>query len=882
MSYLYNIIIPIKLNKAFTYSSKTPLLSGDIVLVSFANRQKLGVVWEELEGSSVKNIKEVKKIICKGAFAESYLKFIKKFAEYNFISLGQVAELILPAQDILQFRQVLNVYYLGEVGEVRVTGKRKELLAVFEKGSFIRTPHPASPARGEEFAPLPLRERLGEGLDKESPYYCSHRNYAVYIKEFARNLRKEQTVAEKKLWKCLRDSNLEAKFRRQFAVDNKYIADFICLEKRLIIELDGGQHCEGENEIVRSFYLEEKDFRIIRFWNNEVLGNIDGCLEVLSCEVEKDFIFRTPHPNPLPQGERGLAEEFLLQKGFAKSYLREQVKVGFLRKKEVLDFVEIEPIYQKTNFSKEQEQVIGELAEIVVEKKFSCNLINGVTGSGKTEIYFALIEKILEQNKKGQVLILVPEILLTKQFIEKFEKRFLCKPKIWHSSSKVKDKSKAWYEVSGKNVSVIIGTRSSLFLPFTNLQLIIIDEEHDSSYKQEEKIIYNGRDAAILRGFIENIPVVLGSATVSLESNLNVVLGKYKEFFLKERFGKSVFPEVCLIDLKKEKMVAKKWVSPSLQKAIKDTVARGEQVIIFLNRRGYAPLKICDECGYRFKCDDCDSYLVEHRKKNILSCHYCELKIKNTNDCPNCSTENKMISFGTGVERIVEELQVYFPENKITQITADETRNQQVVEDIFNEIEEGEIDIIVGTQVISKGHHFKNLTLVGVLDGDIGDSLDIRASERFFQLMQQIAGRAGREEKKGRILIQSFNPNSEILQLVKNNQIEEFYQLELANRKRFNVPPYSKLIAFIISDKDQEKAKITALDLVRYFKKFTKIQALGPAEAPMFFLRGKYRFRILLKAAKAENIKDIIEPIMDKILSSKVQIKIDVDPFSFY
>ena len=580
-------------------------------------------------------------------------------------------------------------------------------------------------------------------------------------------------------------------------------------------------------------------------------------------------------------------KELIENLGLTKSYLTTQVKKGFLLKSETSnrnDTQQSQKIhYNQPDFSDTQQKTISQIKDSILQEKFKVGFLNGVTGSGKTEIYFSLIAQILE-TPSTQILVLLPEILLTKQFIDKFYKRFGFVPQIWHSQTTEKDKKRIWHDVVNGNIRFLVGARSALFLPFKNLGLIILDEEHEISYKQEDNLIYHARDMAVARSYKENIPILLVSATPSLETKINIINGKYQEFTLEERYGVATLPEVQLIDMKKEMLKSHKSISNTMLEEIKKCLFRKEQILIFLNRRGYAPLKICNSCGYRYQCDNCDASMVEHRAYNQLLCHHCGHTKPLVNICPKCKTEDSLVSYGFGIERVKEELEEYFPDSKIAMITSDESKDLGKVKQIFQDIEENKYDIIIGTQILSKGHHFANLTLACVLDGDIGNEVqDLRCTERMFQILHQISGRVGRAEKTGKALIQTYNPDSNFLQAIISNNIEEFYKYEISKRKQFLLPPFSQFIALIVSDEDKDRGNKAAMDLAKLLKKQENITVYGPAPAPIFFLRNKYRFRILLKLAKNGNkgISGLKRDYVDIMMESKVNIKIDVDPQSF-
>lgn len=576
-----------------------------------------------------------------------------------------------------------------------------------------------------------------------------------------------------------------------------------------------------------------------------------------------------------------LKEKDLIAKGFSKNYLSNQVKLNFIGKEETVKKTADNIFnYQPANFSNKQQKSIAELRPLINEKKFSVSFLNGITGSGKTEIYFDLLASKLKE-KNSQILILLPEILLTKQFIDKFYKRFKVKPYLWHSSSSLKEKKQIWNRVNLNESLVVVGARSSLFLPFKNLKMLILDEEHDASYKQEESPVYHARDMAVVRAMKEDIPIILVSATPSIETKYNCNIGKYKEVKLTERF-KGDLPEIKLIDMKKENLVTNQAISEELAFKIKEKLAAKEQIMLFLNRKGFAPLKICKNCGYIFKCPSCDVFLVSHLKKKILDCHHCDYQIPIDSSCKKCGNTDNFSLHGYGIERVVEEIKEKFPKANIAKITSDESKNNKEIADIFAKIEANEIDIIIGTQIISKGHHFKKLNLVGVIDGDIGDVSDLRYSEKLYQILHQISGRAGREEGKGEVLIQTYNKDMQFYTNLVTGNIEGFYEDEITKREKYNLPPFCKLIALIISSSNKNIAKRHSQILAKYLKENKKYKILGPSEAPLHFLRNKYRYRILIKSKKSDFNHDINMLIKSKFNNiNDLKIKIDIDPINF-
>ena len=512
--------------------------------------------------------------------------------------------------------------------------------------------------------------------------------------------------------------------------------------------------------------------------------------------------------------------------------------------------------------------------EISASKKVS--LLEGVTGSGKTEVYFHAIADCISAGK--QVLLMLPEIGLTSQLLERFEKTFGFKPALWHSGITPAKKRKIFEGVARGEEPVLIGTRSSLFLPYKNLGLIIVDEEHDGAYKQEENILYNARDAAIFRGSFENIKIILVSATPSIETYLNVKNEKYQHSVLSIRYGSAKMPAVNIVDMKKE--AKDRWISKPLELAIRSGLENGLQTLLFLNRRGYAPLMLCNSCGFRFACESCSSWLVVHKKTNSLICHHCGFERKIPKTCPDCSNES-IISCGPGVERIAEEASNLFPQARVHLFTKEEANSK---DEIISEITESNIDIVIGTQIITKGYHFPKVTTVGIIDADFGvANIDLKANERCFQILQQVSGRAGRDEYEGSVYIQTYFPDNKIFEILSQNQAAEFYQNELENRQQNFLPPYSRIIAVIITGDDEIQTLNFAKRAKNHAPKTDRVKILGPAPATMSKIKGNYRFRILLIADKSFNIQAYAnEWIRLCNFRTKENIRVEVDPYSFY
>ncbi|MFZ2587668.1 MAG: primosomal protein N', partial [Alphaproteobacteria bacterium] len=502
-------------------------------------------------------------------------------------------------------------------------------------------------------------------------------------------------------------------------------------------------------------------------------------------------------------------------------------------------------------------------------------LLDGVTGSGKTEVYFELVERCYQAGK--QALVLVPEIALTPQWLARFEVRFGVKPWVWHSGLAEGAKRATWWAALEGKAGVVVGARSALFLPFANLGLVVVDEEHDPSYKQDEAFRYHGRDVAVRLGQTWAAPVVLASATPSLESWQRAVEGKYRRLTLPDRFGGAMAP-ITLVDLKANKTAKGKFISPALATALADTVARREQALVFLNRRGNAPLLMCTACGVRRDCSRCDASLVVHG--NRLQCHHCGLVEVLPDECPSCGSA-ELVAYGPGTRRVLAEIQALLPTARVAVADSDAVGTAKQLGEMVRSIEAGEVDVVVGTQMVTKGHHFPNLTLVGVVDGDMGLAHgELRAAERTFQLLTQVAGRAGRADKAGQVLVQTFDPAHPLFQALIRHDRDGFYKHELASRKAWGQPPFGRQVALIVDGLDKTLVEAGAMALARAWPKEAPMRLLGPAPAPMAKVRDKYRYRLLLSGPKVEHgaVKGWVE---STALPKGVRVEVDVDPVSF-
>ncbi len=536
------------------------------------------------------------------------------------------------------------------------------------------------------------------------------------------------------------------------------------------------------------------------------------------------------------------------------------------------------PDFAPIHFSSAQEVAYQDLKSRL-DQGYSVSVLDGVTGSGKTEVYLELVADVLRCQK--QALVLLPEISLSPQMIERFTKRFGAQPSLWHSLLTPAQRRETWKQIIKGEAKVIIGARSALFLPYSNLGLIVVDEEHEQTYKQDEGTIYQGRDMAVVRASLNHIPIVLASATPSLETHYNCRQGRYHEVSLENRFGGASLPEIEIIDLKEYK--SKEWISAPLFDEITKTTSAGEQVLLFLNRRGYAPLTLCSACGTKVECPFCTAWLVDHRIQGRLVCHYCGHAVAKLKECSSCHAKDSFVACGPGVERLAEEVASRFSHLKYCIISSDLIANVQELDQVLSKVKNNEVSIIIGTQMIAKGHHFPNLTLVGVIDADLGlQGGDLRGSERTYQLLQQVGGRAGREQKPGKVWLQTYYPDHPVMQALITGERAQFIEQELLMRKYSSMPPFSRLAALILSGMDEEKVKQEALRLLSVVPKDTDIEILGPAPSPIYMIRGRYRWRILVKAPRHYNLQKFLKLWLYSIkFPSVVRLKIDIDPYNF-
>ncbi|WP_342708590.1 primosomal protein N' [Bradyrhizobium sp. B124] len=541
-----------------------------------------------------------------------------------------------------------------------------------------------------------------------------------------------------------------------------------------------------------------------------------------------------------------------------------------------------DPSYAQPDFSREQRSAVDMMRTLAASGSFHVALLDGVTGSGKTEVYFEAIAENIRRGK--QTLILMPEIALTGQFLDRFAQRFGVRPLEWHSELTPRTRARNWAAISEGKAPVVVGARSALFLPYADLGLIIVDEEHDQAYKQDEGAHYHARDMAVVRAHIAKIPIVLASATPSVESEVNARKGRYQRVALPSRFGGQHMPHIEAIDMRRAPPPRGRFISPVLAEQIRHAIERREQALLFLNRRGYAPLTLCRACGHRFACTICDAWLVDHRFRQRLVCHHCGFSMPRPNICPHCAAEESLVAVGPGVERLQEEAAHIFPEARTMVLSSDLITSIETMRSELNEIAEGRVDIIIGTQLVAKGHNFPRLNLVGVIDADLGLSNgDPRAAERTFQLLNQVVGRAGREQGRGVGYLQTHQPEHPVIKALIANDREAFYASEIDIRERTGYPPFGRLASLIISAGDRPTAEGFARKLAAVAPLDERIQVLGPAEAPLAVIKGRYRFRLLVKSLRNVDLSQYLREWLEAGPKTKgnLKLEVDVDPQSF-
>jgi primosomal protein N' (replication factor Y) len=573
--------------------------------------------------------------------------------------------------------------------------------------------------------------------------------------------------------------------------------------------------------------------------------------------------------------------------GVSSGVVKALVDVGALRWVLVdpvgggMDMPATAPQFMRLNAS--QAAAARALATTVRSGAFCVTLLDGVTGSGKTEVYLEAAAAALGEADGAQVLIMLPEIALTQAVIDRVAARFGAAPAEWHSGVSPPRRRQVWEDVARGRTRIVVGARSALFLPFTNLRLIVVDEEHDGSYKQEDGFIYQARDLAVARGKIESAAVVLASATPSLETLFNAQGGRYRWLKLADRHGAAAMPDIALVDMRETPPEPGQWLSPPLVKAVADTLGRGEQVLLFLNRRGYAPVVLCRACGERMKAPDSDSWLVEHRYSGRLVCHLTGFSMPRPARCPHCEAKDSLVSIGPGVERVEEEARLRFPDARLAVFSSDTVADAAAARALIQGMAEGAFDILVATQGAAKGHNFPNLTLVGIVDADLGlRGGDPRAAERTFQLLTQVSGRAGRHARPGRALVQTWTPDHPVMRAIAAGDRDAFVALELAEREAAGLPPYGRLAALIVSGEDNAVVETHAMHMAAVAPNAAGLEVYGPADAPLALVRGRRRKRFLVRADRTVDLQGFLAAWRARMKpTSAVRVTIDVDPYSF-
>jgi primosomal protein N' (replication factor Y) (superfamily II helicase) len=583
------------------------------------------------------------------------------------------------------------------------------------------------------------------------------------------------------------------------------------------------------------------------------------------------------------EGRQGTVRELADYAGVSDTVMRGLVNAGALEAVQVdadRPLPSPDPDYAPPELNAEQQEAASALSTSIGQG-FDPVLLDGVTGSGKTEVYFEAIAECLRSGR--QALVLLPEIALTEPFLKRFEARFGCPPVAWHSGLRSSQRRRNWRGIASGEAKVTVGARSALFLPYPNLGLIIVDEAHEPSFKQEDGVQYHARDTAVMRAKFEDIPVILSTATPPIESRHMVELGRYREVSLPQRFAGASLPEIRAIDLRQDPPPRGRWLAPELVKELHANLDRGEQSLLFLNRRGFAPLTLCRHCGHRFQCPNCTAWMVEHRLMHRLACHHCGHVMPPPKACPECGEEDSLVACGPGVERIADEVAELFPEARTAIVTSDTIWSPQRAAEFVEAMERREIDVVIGTQLVTKGYHFPNLTLVGVVDADLGlAGGDLRAAERSFQQIQQVAGRAGRGDKPGRVLVQTHEPDAPVIAALVSGDALGFYAAETEARRDAAMPPFGRLAAIVVSAEDAAETETVARRIGHAAPEVEGMAVFGPAPAPLAMLRGRHRQRLLVHARRSLDVQDVVRDWLGQIeWSSKVRVSVDVDPYSF-
>jgi primosomal protein N' (replication factor Y) (superfamily II helicase) len=586
----------------------------------------------------------------------------------------------------------------------------------------------------------------------------------------------------------------------------------------------------------------------------------------------------------LGRQEPRLAADLLREAGVSAAILRGMAEAGLLTSETAAPgapFQRPDPDYPGPALSARQQEVAAALRQSVADRVFSVTLLDGVTGSGKTEVYLEAVATCLRAGR--QALVMLPEIALSSQWIERFQRRFGVAPAVWHSDLASGVRKITWAAVADGSAAVVVGARSALFLPFPDLGLVVVDEEHEAAFKQQDGVVYNARDMAVVRARLSGCPAILVSATPSLETVANMEAGRYGHQRLANRHAGASMPHIDLIDLRETPPDRGRFLAPPLIEAVRQTLARGEQAMLFLNRRGYAPLTLCRHCGHRMQCPNCTAWLVEHRTRSQLLCHHCGHTIPIPPECPACSARDSLTPVGPGIERITEEAALVFPQARRLIMASDTISGPHAAAAAAHAIEAREVDLIIGTQLVAKGWHFPHLTFVGVVDADLGlAGGELRASERTVQLLHQVAGRAGRAEAPGRVMLQTFIPDHPVMQALLQGDLDAFMASEAESRRDGEWPPFGRLAALIVSADSAIMADTVARDLGWSAPRGDGIVVLGPAPAPMALLRGRHRRRLLLKVRRDVPVQPILRAWLAAVrVPGGARVDVDVDPISF-
>ncbi|PZN92147.1 MAG: primosomal protein N', partial [Alphaproteobacteria bacterium] len=583
-------------------------------------------------------------------------------------------------------------------------------------------------------------------------------------------------------------------------------------------------------------------------------------------------------------GRQGIVRDLARIAGVSDAVIRGLIAAGTLqpltvsadRAPEVPD-----PDHAPPQLEAAQAEAATIMADAVAAGGFAPFLLEGVTGSGKTEVYFEAVAAALRTC--GQALVLVPEIALTAPWLARFAARFGCAPVAWHSDLKTSERRAAWAAIADGRAKVVVGARSALFLPFRDLRVTIVDEAHETSFKQEEGVHYHARDVAVMRAQEEGATVVLATATPAIETQVQAAKGTYRHLKLPARFGGAQMPDIRLVDLRRTSPARGSWLSPPLVAGVTATLEKGEQALLFLNRRGYAPLTLCRTCGTRIQCPNCTAWMVEHRLSRRLACHHCGHQTAVPDACPECGEADSLVACGPGVERIAEEVRRTWPHARVALVTSDTINSPARAAELVRSVDAREIDVLIGTQMVTKGYHFPELTLVGVVDADLGLSGgDLRAGERTFQQVAQVAGRAGRGAKPGHVLIQTHQPEARLMQALVAGDPAAFYEAETEARRDLGLPPFGRLAAIIVSSEDAASALAAARAIGAAAPQLEGLSVLGPAAAPLAMLRGRHRQRLLVQARRTLALQRIVRDWLGAVpVAANVRVVVDVDPYSF-